>query len=240
MNNWKKKPVGTVDPKIFDRTMRVAIRTTGHPRSGNTWVNRLLSDALNAGMQTEPRAEVQYWGKDWDSQYVIRKTHSRDPLPFPCVYVQRDPRDVLVSAMHYRRIPNIDQMLGKVTNADEFRSIWDYRSYVEAWLPRVAAGHASMVYYEDLHRDCANELVRLVKELTGIDIDIGEAGRVCARQSFEVAHERRGDHAMWKGKAGNWKEHFNLKAAKLVDEFLGDLLVAMGYEGDREWWKVYD
>lgn len=88
--------------------MRV-IYVVGFPKSGNTWVSRIVADALHAslddGFQSPTPADLAA------SACLVLKSHSireltRDHSPNESVlYVVRDLRDVLVSAFfHHHRI----------------------------------------------------------------------------------------------------------------------------------------
>lgn len=238
--SWKKLPVGRVNTKRYDRIKRETIWTTGHPRSGNTWVNRLLSDALNSALQVQPGYDVQYWGNRWDGPYVIRKTHSKEDLNGPVVYIQRDPRDSIVSAMHYRNNKDMDAMLEGRNTREEFEGLWGYRDFIEKWLPHLKnpRPHLAMVWYEDLHRDGPTELRRIVYDLIGEHLSETWAEEVCRRQQFDVASARLGDeHSMWVGKVDNWKRYFSRESAEIFDRYLGELTMELGYIEDRDWWR---
>jgi hypothetical protein len=38
-----------------------------------------------------------------------------------------------------------------------------------------------------------------------------------------------------KGISGDWVNHFDLAAMQMIDEALGDVIVELGYEKDRNW-----
>ena len=66
--------------------------TTGIPKSGNTWLNRLLSDALRAPLQNDHDEPIQYYGlDDYDDKYVVRKLHmpwDSEIQAYHCYYIK--------------------------------------------------------------------------------------------------------------------------------------------------------
>ena len=38
-----------------------------------------------------------------------------------------------------------------------------------------------------------------------------------------------------KGVVGDWKNHFSIEAKQLISEYLGDRLIALGYEKNNNW-----
>jgi hypothetical protein len=92
------------------------IYVVGYPKSGNTWLTRLLADVLHCpagtGMSHDDQREIaidvnQELGVDENNaEYKILKTHFLpeelvkriDPDPRYIVYIKRDFRDVIISA----------------------------------------------------------------------------------------------------------------------------------------------
>ena len=234
-------PIGKVDIEEFDVVERVPVYTTAFPRSGTTWTNRLLSDLLDAPMQTQPGAEVQYWGDKYDGEFVIRKTHSIDSLPGKAIYIQRDPRDVCTSVMHYRNLTSIQDVLENRNTHAKFMKFGDYETFVRTWLPRVDNKQVVMIWYEELHESPAYTLYGIIKWLE-LDWDSDEIeyriSTAIQRQSFDTALARLGDpHSMWKGKIGTWREYFTVESGKEFNSQLGPLMLELGYIDTLDWWK---
>ncbi|MFC1896226.1 sulfotransferase domain-containing protein [Thermodesulfobacteriota bacterium] len=94
------------------------ISVVGFPKSGNTWLTRLLADLLSCpvhqgAMRGNPEiaAEInQRLPRGVDSKFDVRKEHflptshfnEVDEVPTRIVYIYRDVRDVLISAFFYK------------------------------------------------------------------------------------------------------------------------------------------
>jgi len=211
---------------------------TGYPRSGNTWTNRLLSDILDSPLQNTPDMEPIYYGET-GGKYVILKRHSkvREGLT---LFVYRDPRDVAVSRMFYRRLPDlttaIDGMLG--TNGDTLDMvgsvIGEYNEFVRTWYNRADA----QIRYEDLHASPVETLSLAILALTGETVDPDKIKRAVERQSFAATVERNGpEHAMRRGQVGDWRNHFNRENSEHITRLFGELMLEQGYIDSLDWWQ---
>ncbi|PLS84915.1 MAG: hypothetical protein CYG60_15370 [Actinobacteria bacterium] len=105
------------------------------------------------------------------------------------------------------------------------------------WHGREDAVH---VRYEDLRRDPAGELYRMVKELTDNPISLERAQEIADEFSFErQAGRKTGEENrrsfLRKGVVGEWKERFSPEARRVFDRYAGEELVLLGYEKDRSW-----
>ena len=95
------------------------------------------------------------------------------------------------------------------------------------------------ITYEQMTRDMANELSKIVK-LFGAN-PIPEISQYCAAAAtFEkmtgrpVGHEVPTAKAR-KGIVGDWKNYFTREDGEIFDRFAGEQLIALGYEPNREW-----
>ncbi len=93
-------------------SMPEPIYVVGFPKSGNTWLTRLLADILQVPVrgETEIATEInQHLSLSENSRHEIWKIHflpayfyeKIDPSPRRIVYIYRDFRDVLVSSFFY-------------------------------------------------------------------------------------------------------------------------------------------
>jgi hypothetical protein len=93
--------------------MKKPVIIVGYPKSGNTWVTRLVGELLDcpvAGFWGEPEnPEIAIEGSERESRFACFKAHhqhaelysSREVESAIVIYVVRDPRDVAISASHY-------------------------------------------------------------------------------------------------------------------------------------------
>jgi len=160
--------------------MRIAI--TGFPKSGNTWVSRLLGDVLDSPVGGIKNAKpLATEGQERTGRYRVLQLHLRPVyedvgmcLPngwglcvpqydgMPLIHVVRDPRDVVVSAKHYWDIDTMENALEAVGRGLEpVKAVGPWQTYVTNWLD--CPVKPLLVRYEDLHTDAASELVRILE-----------------------------------------------------------------------------
>lgn len=222
------------------------IWVVGFPRSGNTWLSRLLGDALNspvhAGYEKGANADE---GFDRPGSYVIRQSHVRQDWQEKTVFILRDPRDVAISRAHY-----FDESLDDIFHRSErlfaMRTWQDYVAYCWA---RVDA----IVTYEGLHLQPLIAL-RGVLDLLAVDYDLRRLSKVIARQSFSErkrlveklkdqpgrftygpVHEN--EKVLRHGIVGDWRNEMTVEDGEFADELFSPLLYELGYEDNASWWK---
>lgn len=216
---------------------------TGHPRSGNTWLCRLLSYILYANLDSNVNGgeDYQYWGEgDPRPDYIVHKTHSLEPLPGPTVFIYRDPRDVACSAWHYRTSNKTLREAIEKLASPEFNQNDDkygkYETFVRTWYKTGLAN--TMIRYEDLHVDPLGNLQRVVYGLTRRKVSsqhINNAVFWLEFGAFKARNTPLMDHSMWQGKVGAWREYFTRKEADLCQYYWGDLMLEQGYISGPEW-----
>jgi hypothetical protein len=92
------------------------IIVTGYPKSGNTWLTRLIAEVVGcpvAGFLRSEHAEIAIEGSERISDYQCWKAHQQlveldSEMRTPTtriVYVVRDPRDVVVSGANFFSFP---------------------------------------------------------------------------------------------------------------------------------------
>lgn len=235
-----------------------------YPRSGGTWLGRMVSSYL-------------------DLPFPL---HHRAPLAMPCVvhnhwrydsrynrvfYLYRDGRDVLVSLyilrmktisgglgsnpfaekMH-RRYVNV---LGKhyqednpsqhiaafidMEMSDPQQSPLNWPAHVGDWFDTSRPG-ISFLSYEQLLADPLTALkVALRKFVPEVDdarlLDAIDRYTFVNMSGRKPGEEDRDDLVRRKGIVGDWKNHFTPEAAEVFDHHAGEVLVRLGYESDRNW-----
>ena len=216
------------------------IFTIGHPRSGNSWIGRLLSDLLNCSWQEIPGAPILFYGSHQKGKFVVRKRHATDSLTGLSVFIYRDPRDVCVSWCFYGVHPDIrytieemnkheSQLLDHYGNYEEFvRSLWEHPEKYTAFLR-----------YEDLHETPIMILRKVIKSLTGTALTDDYICESYERQRFENVLEKYPDydHSMREGIVGDWKNHFRRDDGRLFQKYFGRLMLEQGYIDDGDWWE---
>lgn len=229
---------------------REPIWVCGFPRSGNTWLARLLGDVLDspvsAGRKFPANADE---GFDRPGPFVIRQQHNRPPVDGKVVSIIRDPRDITVSLMHYRELPSLEEALefGRQSPRGKLMDTW--QEFVSLWLDEADV----IVKYEALLRDPIWAMHELLAELS-VSYELDRLPDAILRQSFNerraLAHDERyengrfpygAEHERYKvlrqGIAGDWKNHFTQDIAQRADATFNPVMSELGYEDEDEWWK---
>jgi hypothetical protein len=220
--------------------------TTGFPRCGNTWLDRILSAMLGAALQTKPGEVIEYFGSDHAGDYVVRKTHfyanqytgiGYSGLPAKMVWIQRDPRDMAVSVMYYRGVePDLTGVMESIFLDKHIPGVpvIGYRFFMEGWLN--SPHYDVMVKYEDLHEKPVPTLQHIYKTITGGELSDEDAEGISYRQRFDRWKSRYA-HSMRKGVVGDWRTGFRRRHGSFITAAVGDIMLDQGYIDDLDWWK---
>lgn len=213
-----------------------------YPKSGVTWLLHLVCDVLEAQHQDTPQMEALSYGHPVSGGWVVRKSHypyMGHPISIvkgkTVVMTQRDPRDIIVSAMFYRKAPDVNKAIDVMIQSN-------YVDYLESWLkPPDDFKVKKIVYtrYEHLHKFPISELRGIVEELTGNWLSGDRIQEAIDRQSFEnMVRQLGGDrHFMRKGVVGDWQNHFTRDQAKRFNIHFGQFMLEQGYVDNLGWWK---
>lgn len=234
-----------------------------YPKSGGTWVGQMLGRALGVPFPRNRfpllRPSIMHghylnpWGMnnvvvvwrdgrdvmvswyhqrlfvhEWRNEPQVER--ARKELSF------RDYDDIYENLPAFIEYAFTEPRSRRFTWADPSpRFTWT--DFVRRWQAREDAVH---VRYEDLHRDAAGQLRRIVSELTGDRLNPDEAAAIADEFSFErqsgrKAGEENRQSFLRKGLVGDWRETFSPKAREAFDRHGGEELIHLGYEKDRSW-----
>lgn len=222
--------------------MSTEVFTTGFPRSGSTWTVRLLCGIFSAVHQDTLEMEpLNHHGGVPDPEYVVRKTHwFRDQVvvggyldgPTFLVWVFRDPRDMVVSMMHYRRADELAPVISSIRDKvlDSGRHV-GFGNYVRGWMDDPPDFR---IRYEDLHERQELVLRTIYHGVTGEELGEERLRATMAGNQFDRLKDRH-PHSMRKGIVGDWREHFTREDAELMEEIHGQTIRELGYELDGSW-----
>jgi len=224
-----------------------SIRVVGYPKSRNTRVNYMLSCCLNLPYYDFDQRPTVRPREDWiraltggrnawrraDPFQSVQKTHKlacRVPRRGGLVvYVNRDPRDIFVSYMHFMRTRSAGWpgrirffLLGLLGREGQIR--WVVRGiqrHRRSW-----AVHLHLVVnYERMFEDCAAYLGTCLESLD-LPVDEHVVRDACEAFSFrrmsggrDPGQEDRSSF-MRKGIAGDWKHHLSTNEQMLFEPLL--------------------
>ena len=230
--------------------MKMIIYVVGYPKSGNTWLARLLGDVLDCPIRAGGnKLALADGGYSRQGKYIIRQGHITEcPKDGKVVWIKRDPRDVSVAARHYWKIDTLAETIKIVGEGlwpiqhgggwEKFNDFWNASEY-----------HVSTTY-EALSRDTEKELTRIIHGLFGLFGGVGYDAILDAieRESFENRKsliEKHGDDMpygkniqlinMRKGIVGDWKNHYTQIHKALAEKYFGDAMRMYGYDAPEGW-----
>lgn len=244
------------------------ILIVGFPKSGNTWLSRLLSDALDwtvtgthgavpLAAQTKAHddsviRQLHLSPKSLNGSPAIIDQHTFNTTAYTdqkIVHIIRDPRDVAVSIHHYWGREDFKETLRDVLGRGA-HPLWgcSWAQYVTAW--RAVNIPVIETRYEWLQEDTALELARLIDQMNLRAI--GPLNAVIAQNEIETKrqwlkeHDENLPHGLGPqltnlraGRVGDWRNWFDFSDALWAAQYLNDQLLALGYESDRDWYLRY-
>ncbi|QDG76855.1 sulfotransferase domain-containing protein [Labrenzia sp. PHM005] len=223
------------------------IVVAGYPKSGNTWLCRLVAEILDcpvggyAGLP-DPN-EIAIEGEERKSrQYVLKSHHvlpTLDRLSHPnlkILCVVRDPRDVAVSGMHYCFEGHTDassQMLATMME-DQKGHYWKYRSW-SSYVDEFRAAGFPTARYEDLLWAPEATVTELLTK-AGLSFDPARVSAAIENQSFAKAKARYVSNGeddkirhMRQGKRGSYKDELSQAEIQRLTRALAPTMVDLGY-----------
>ena len=230
------------------RTARLAVIAT--PRTGNTWVRRVLADALGATeMPVHHPADI-----DWNrlpDRFVIQLPWPRTALlqrrlaaeGVTVVSPGRHPLDVLLSMAEFaRREPNVDEWLGgSVVERERMQLAREEGSNFVAWATSEAAKRllavtpawwtlpsTLRVRYEDLVDEPEGRFAELLADAQVAPVQ--DLRAAVAANSASAIHALSGNVHVWRGRPGAWTELLGPDEAVAAAQANEDVFAALGYE----------
>lgn len=193
---------------------RKEIIVVGYPKSGNTFLSRLLGDALNSPVCGIKNAHpIAQEGLFRDGDYVVRQLHLRIndekldsfiptgyELSVPLhtnekiIYIVRDPRDVTISVKHYWRINSLEGAIYRVGLGEYPLGVHgSWQNHIDEWqncrqMPVVFTNFESLV-------NSTQDTLALI--LNAIDVPLPtekELRAVVDRQSFDTRRGKMQQH----------------------------------------------
>lgn len=209
---------------------KTQVHVTAFPKSGVTWLVRLLSDLLESPQQDTPEMTPVSWGPRSNGNYIVCKKHVyKRPESGIVVFSQRDPRDVAISAMYYRSLKDLSVSMRTMFNEE-------YERCIRAWIDKKSYDVATR--YEDLKNLPVVELSNIYYTITEQGIARSRISEAVERQSIESHQKRTNDyHFHRKGIVGDWRNHFTRAIGEEFNRELGGLMLRLGYIDSLDWWK---
>ncbi len=165
-------------------------------------------------------------------------------------FIYRDPRDTLVSQVHYatdmhqghgmhayyQSLSGFDERLKVAISGidrDGLYMVDVLRRYegVFAWLGQP---HTLCLRFEDLINDQRNSLLAILAQFENAGYILPTPQNKALEILTESIQPSR-SHTFRKGKTGGWKDAFSQENKELFKKVSGDLLQRLGYEKDDNW-----
>ncbi len=222
---------------VFRETVlkgRDVIYVVGYPRSGTTWLTRLLAQCLdspalswsiNNDVRDAEHRDPAVEGLHRRGPYIVRHGHSkpkgRDPGSERILHIFRNPLDVAVSCWRYFGFRHggtkglydcVDQLCGKKGVGLGFVNVngRGWAGYVKGWL-----GLPGLIWirYEDLLADTEGTITDVIKRL-----GLGYQPPVRIRKAVKdhTFANRKPDKTMRKGVVGSWKKELPAELVKKI------------------------
>ncbi|MFW5886400.1 MAG: sulfotransferase domain-containing protein, partial [Bacteroidota bacterium] len=147
---------------------RIPIYIVGYPKSGNTWLTRLVGDTLNSPTGSaygKHQADLATEGWNRPGKYIVLKSHhsQKDKPEFittqsKIIYIYRDFRDVLISGFfhHYRIDESYILQTDPTNNRSFYQKMWQILFRVE--MANLTRGWGSFSSGNQLSKVCVNFL----------------------------------------------------------------------------------
>ena len=224
----------------------IDIVIVGYPKSGNTWVTRLVAEIVEcpvAGFLGSDHDEIAREGLRRKSEYQCLKAHHQlhelrafNPDNKKIIYVIRDPRDICISGSWYFKT-EIKKMAHTILYGAEDGRWWCRIPWATHYKPYLKNNYF-FVKYEDILCEPVRECKRIAAFL---ELERGERQIQAAikKQSFKNKKNaflknnqiHKANH-MRVGKKEQWKQELSDKYKTMFRKILADDLSHFGYPTD--------
>lgn len=235
--------------------MRIVI--AGPPKTGNVWLKCILGTAYDLrplgpkAVPERPRLELF---REWIGQggfpdgtifhqhyeYSDELTDAFAAIPAHIVTIVRDPYDVFVSSyftlqqhVDGRRGGKRDVLKGKPLDHPDvvaFLRRGGFRKNMVKANDWMRSGRASVVRYEDLHRDPVETLRRLGEGMAPLSLEkIERAVETCSAENMRKRGGSESKHVR-AAKVGDSRQRLNDEHLAVFREHHAELIQALGYE----------
>lgn len=255
-NNNKVNNIGELPTHFVSikETKECDVFVVGFPKSGNTWMQNLLSGLL-FGISTEflPDSltqdlvpDIHY--KKYYKRYLDFNCFKSHHLPKPeyrrVIYLIRDPRDMIVSYYHY--LNNLGQTTTfekMIDGEDSYVIRW--KQHVQHWINNVYDADIMVLKYEDLLNDTFNQINRVLGFIK-IERPDELIKKVIEGNSFSNMQKKEAKYGfdndisrtIWKpngkffrkGKIGGYEEELNIEQIRRIEKITKNEMDLFGYK----------
>jgi FkbM family methyltransferase len=226
--------------------MRIALVST--PRSGNTWLRKLLSELYELDSHAIHRPDELLWSELSTDCIVQIHWHAEEDFisrleehEFKYVTISRHPLDVLLSILHFCRHEPETALWLDGDGGDESSilkaspSSLDFRNYITSERARALLSitpewadlsESVVIRYERLVHSPTEELDLVAEQFGGFRKSIEE---VLENSSEERLRSLSNNHHYWQGKPGLWTELLSKTTVKETYEFHKKVFESLGY-----------
>lgn len=227
----------------IEKTLDDDIFIVGYPKSGNTWMQSLVSGMLY-GIDTEflpdrlaqaivPDVHARQFYTRFGKINFFKSHHLPRPEYKKVIYLIRDGRDVITSYYSYNKVLGYDFSLEEMVKEGKglFPSKW--KDHVSAWMENPYNALVLIVRYEDLINQTMTELQKIC-EFASIERETKKLEKVIIGNSIDKMREKAKKyngmgHLNWegnkaqkffrKGKVGSYKTEL---PKELIEYFNND------------------
>ena len=224
LNKWSRKRLVFLKKLILRNNVALA----SYPRSGNTWLSKLL-EALS-GQQAGSIYRDQVFPRP--ATGIVIKTHKCDGQRYNrIVHLVRNPFDAISSHFDYMRRYFPERALDWEQHVAAQTPEW--KRHTTYWMQQ--AKPSITVRYEDLSAEPLVELKKLARFLE-LNVDEGEieqAVEACRIDRLREASSKRGEDAAGffrKGGSGHGIGRYSADEVASIAAELGELMGKFGYE----------